>query len=290
MGGDQTVLRGEGVSFENLVLSVACGAGVAIAMVIAWRGRNLRVVSDPLRPPQSALDSALDAVRSLATVLAAGLVAGLLVPGLGGRLVMRVLGATSGDRARGRLTEAGEVVGEITFGGSVGFVVFVGLLVPAAASLIYLVVRRLVPDQAWIGGLIFGALLLATIGVDDPLSSDNVDFRILTPLPLAVSLIVVTALLFGVTFAALAARLDRSMAGITAPGWANKIGYLSLIVLILPFLLVPAVAYVAVRAIASGRIGALLERRGVEVAGHALIVVAAIASTLVVVRTITEIL
>ncbi|MBA3287469.1 MAG: hypothetical protein H0U21_05510 [Acidimicrobiia bacterium] len=275
---------------ENLILSVVCAAGVGVAVTTAWRGRKLPVVSAPMKAPQTAGEAAQDAVRSVSTVLAAGLVAGFLVAGLGGRLLMRILGATSGDRAQGRLTEADEVVGEITFGGSLGFVVFVGLLLPAGASLIYLVVRRFLPDPAWIGGLIFGLLLLATFGVDDPLSSDNVDFRILTPLPLAVTLVVVTALLFGATFAALAARLDSTMGRIADPGWANKIGYVSLVALVVPFFLIPAIVYVAIRVIDRGRIGVLLEQRPIQLAGHALMSVAAIAAALIVLRTTVEIL
>ena len=275
---------------ENLILSLLCAAGVAVATTIAWRGRNLPMVTDRLTVPQSAVAAAQDAVRSVATVLAAGLVAGFLVVGLGGRLVMRILGATSGDRAQGRLTEADEVVGEITFGGSLGFVLFVGLLVPAGASLLYLAFRRFLPGPAWIGGLIFGLLLLATFGVDDPLSSDNVDFKILAPLPLAVTLVVVTALLFGVTFAALAARLDHRVALIGDPGWKNKIAYVSLIALVFPLFLMVAVVYVAVRVIARGRIGVLLKQRPIQLAGHALVLLAAAAAAFAVLRTTTEIL
>jgi hypothetical protein len=278
------------VRAENLILSLLCAAGVGVAMTIAWRGRNLALVTDRLTVPQSAVAAAQDAVRSVATVLAAGLVAGFLVVGLGGRLVMRVLGATSGDRAQGRLTEADEVVGEITFGGSLGFVLFVGLLVPAGASLLYLAFRRFLPGPAWIGGLIFGLLLLATFGVDDPLSSDNVDFKILAPLPLAVTLVVVTALLFGVTFAALAARLDQRMGLIAEPGWKNKIAYLSLIALVFPLFLMVAIGYVAVRVIARGRIGEMLKQRPIQLAGHALVLLAATAAAIAVLRTTTEIL
>jgi hypothetical protein len=278
------------VRAENLIVSLLCAAGVGVAMRIAWRGRNLPLVTDRLTVPQSAVAAAQDAVRSVATVLAAGLVAGFLVVGLGGRLVMRILGATSGDRAQGRLTEADEVVGEITFGGSLGFVLFAGLLVPAGASLLYLAFRRFLPGPAWIGGLIFGLLLLATFGVDDPLSSDNVDFKILAPLPLAVTLVMVTALLFGVTFAALAARLDHRMGLIADRGWKNKIGYLSFIALVFPLFLMVAIVYVAVRIIARGRIGAMLKQRPIQPVGHALVLLAATAAAIAVLRTTTEIL
>ena len=40
---------------------------------------------------------------------------------------MRLLAATSGRAAQGRLTEAGERVGEITTDGTIGFLLFVGV-------------------------------------------------------------------------------------------------------------------------------------------------------------------
>lgn len=46
--------------------------------------------------PSTPSSAAIDALRTLACVLTAGFVAGLLVVGFGGRLVMRVLAATSG--------------------------------------------------------------------------------------------------------------------------------------------------------------------------------------------------
>jgi hypothetical protein len=277
------------VRAENVVLSALCLAAVTVALTIGWRGRRLPLVGERPRGQVSSRDAAEDALRSLATVLGAGLIAGLLVVGLGGRLVMRILAATSGDGAQGLLTEAEETVGEITFGGSLGFVIFAGLLLPAAASLLYLVARRILPAPVWIGGSIFGLFLLATFGIDDPLSSDNVDFRILSPRPLAIALIILTALLFGVTFAALAARFDRSIGPITEPGWSGKSGYLSLIVLISP-LFVVAIVYVAGRAIARGRIGTLLDQRPIQLAGYTLVVIASVAALAVVIRTATDIL
>ena len=273
----------------NIVLSALCMAAVVVAVTIAWRGRNLRLVTDRPSDPESPSAAAQDAVRSVATVLAAGLVAGVLVVGLGGRLVMRALAATSGDAAQCRLTEADQIVGEITLDGSVGFVLFAGLLLPAGASFIYLAIRRFLPDPVCIGGLIFGLLLLATFGVDDPLSPTNVDFRILSPLPLAVALVAMTALLFGVTFAALAARLDVCMSPVGADSWSGKLGYLSLVALIFPPYLLVTLAYVAARAVLRGRVGLILDERRFQLAGRVLVLLAAIAATIVVIRTTTEI-
>ena len=140
-----------------------------------------------------------DGLRRLTCVLAAGWVAGFLVVGLGGRLVMRILGATSGDVAQGRLTDAEQVVGEITLGGTVGFVIFAGLLLPIAAACLYLPVRRFLPNRAWQSGLLYSVLLLATFGITDPLERDSTDFVILSPSWLGVVLVVATAGLFGIT-------------------------------------------------------------------------------------------
>ena len=165
---------------------------------------------------------------------------------------MRALAATSGDAAQGRLTDAGEVVREITLSGSIGLIVFVGLLIPAAAALIFLAIRRLLPQRAWIGGLVFGLLLLATFGIADPLDSDNVDFEILTPLPLAVALVVLTAVCCsGSRSPRLVARLDATMGLITDRGVRNRLGYLSLIVLVFPLFLMVALVYVAGRALST---------------------------------------
>ena len=45
-------------------------------------------------------------VRSLAIAVSAGTIAGVLVGGLGSRLAMRIMAATSGDDAQGAITEA----------------------------------------------------------------------------------------------------------------------------------------------------------------------------------------
>jgi hypothetical protein len=117
-----------------------------------------------------------------------------------------------------------------------------------------------------------------------------VDFRILRPLPVAVALVVATALLFGVTLAAIAARLDHSMRRVADRGWAGKLGYLSLIALVFPLFLAIAIADVAARVISHGRIGVLLEQRRVQLAGRVVMSLAAATAAFVVVRTTSEIL
>lgn len=266
---------------DNVLLVVICTAAVAAAATTAC-GRSLPVAAlrDTTMTPSSA---AFDALRTLACVLTAGFVAGLLVVGLGGRLVMRVLAATSGGGAQGRTTDAGERVGEITLGGSIGFFIFAGLLIPLASSLVFIPLRRILPRTSWIAGSLFGLLLLATFGVSDPLSPDNVDFVILSPTWLAVTLVCLTALLFGVTFSAIVARLDATLVPLgrlrSDGPLRRKLPNLSLVWLVIaPPLAVPATVYVVGRAILHGRLAPTIESSPLRLAGYAVVVIGAIAA------------
>ena len=275
---------------DNVLASTIGVVALVIAAVLSWRERNRPLVVDRQVAP-TARASALDGIRVVASVMTAGFWSGLLVVGLGGRLVMRLLGATSGDDAQGRITDAGETVGEITFGGTLGFIIFAGLLIPVASSFVYLIGRRILPPRSWVAGLVFGLFLLATFGVDDPLDPDNVDFEILTPLPLAVLIIALTALLFGTTFTALASRLDERLPAINESAAPRaKSSYASLIMLLNPAFALLAGVYVIGRALLRGRLRPTIMNSRVRIAGLAMVAIIALWSTVTVVRTATEIL
>ena len=196
----------------NLVVSVLGLVGVAAAVAMAWRWRRVPLIA-ACPSPTSWPDTMSDATRTLGAVVSAGVVAGLLVLGFVGRLVMRLLAATSGSAAQGRLTEAGERVGEITTDGTIGFLVFVGLGGGLVTALAYLVRRRWLPSTAGAAGPVVGFILVGSLGVLDPLSPDNVDFAILRPTWLAIGAVVATGLLYANTFTAVAARLDHLIVG-----------------------------------------------------------------------------
>jgi len=104
----------------------------------------------------------------------------VLVAGAGGRLIMRLLAATSPD-AHGSLTEAGETVGRITVGGTLGFLYFGALPLAFLASSAFAVVYRWLP-RGRLAGLLFGLLLLVAASTRlEPLRSDNPDFHLLGP-------------------------------------------------------------------------------------------------------------
>jgi hypothetical protein len=125
-------------------------------------------------------------LRSLGGCLAAGLVVGIVVAGLGSRLVMRLLAVADPD-ARGIITENGNVVGDITFGGTAGLVVFIGIPSGILAGLIVYLVRRWLPTRLLWRALALSVVLLALLGrtVIDP---ENFDFLFLDPAGLAVTL------------------------------------------------------------------------------------------------------
>ncbi|HEX4906861.1 MAG TPA: hypothetical protein VFU93_15515 [Acidimicrobiales bacterium] len=140
-----------------------------------------------------------------------GVVAGLLAAGAGGRLAMRLLAVTAGDDAQGRITEADEVVGEISVGGTIGFVVFGGLFAGLVAAVIYLAFRRWLPSGR-LGALALAGLLLVSLGTQvEPLRSDNPDFDLVGPDWLAESVFTALAVLHTFVLFAVMARVSRSL-------------------------------------------------------------------------------
>lgn len=276
------------MSIENALVVVLGLAGLGLAVTIAWRWRRLPAVA-PRTLPDTRGASATDALRTLAGVVSAAAIAGGLVAGLGGRLLMRVLAATSGGGAQGKLTEAGEVVGDITLGGTIGLLLFIGVFVPVAAGLVYLVLRHFLPSGALVSGAVFGVLLLGTVGIAQPMAPDNVDFDILSPLWLAVVLIIGLAILFGMSFAVLAARFDVGLPDLGV-GWRAVPAHIGLVICALPPFVLATVPYVALRTILHGRAGRLLDRPSVRKAGRLLVGLATAAAVAASVTAAAEIL
>lgn len=141
--------------------------------------------------------------------LTAGILAGITMIGAGGRLAMRLLAVTGGDAAQGRLTEADEVVGEISVGGTVGFVLFTGIFGGVIAAALYLLVRRFLPAGR-LGGATFGLGLLVVAGTTiDPLRADNPDFDIVGPGWLALLVFAALAVAFGIALSGVMAAVSR---------------------------------------------------------------------------------
>ena len=227
------------------------GLGLAVAIVVRWGARRFTAVESG----RTVGDDIRWWVRLVAVHLAAGLASGVLVAGLGGRLAMRVIAATSGSGAQGRLTEAEEVVGSITVGGTIGFLVFVGLGGGIFAALLYLALRTVLPHGR-VGGVLFGVFLLVVAASRlDPLRADNPDFDIVGPDVLSIAIFGALPVLLGMTVAALTARLSTAVP-LLSESPKTWIAHLALV----PALLVAPVAALIVLAgaitIAARRLGA----------------------------------
>jgi len=107
------VLSFRAVLTDVAVLIVCAGmAAAGLWMVVRWGDRPA--------------ERRLPFPRYVAAWALTAAVSGLLAAGAAGRLVMGLLAVTSQD-AHGLTTEGGATIGEITVGGTAGFLLFVGL-------------------------------------------------------------------------------------------------------------------------------------------------------------------
>lgn len=210
----------------SLILLLGCFA------IWRWGGEEVRPPwTDQDGPPSSVGESIKRYLWYLTVGVTAGAVSGLIMAGVGGRLAMRILAATASDDVQGRITEANEIVGEITLGGSLGFIVFTGLLVGFPSGVGFLLLRRWLPRRL-IGGLTFGALLLVLFSTRlDPLRQDNVDFDLVGPGWLAVAIFIAMGLGHGMLLAAFAGRFSRTLPLISKDRKA-VLRYLPLVILL----------------------------------------------------------
>jgi hypothetical protein len=162
--------------------------------------------------PEPSFASFAGLARHITLAGFAGVFTGILVGGIGGRLFMRLAGAAAPEIAQGRGTEAGFTVGEVTFGGSLALVLFIGIFTGIVGAILYAVFS---PWIAWARrwrGVLFGVVLFA-IGsaTSDIMNPDNIDFRILENPVLLVVAIFLLFLAFGLVMDAAFRFLDQRM-------------------------------------------------------------------------------
>ena len=165
--------------------------------------------------------------RMVSLAALGGLITGVLVGGIANRLVIRILAMVSSDKA-GMVTENGNIAGEITAGGTAGLIIFVGLSTGFVGGLIYVTIRRWLPDFWLIKGLTYGLVLFCIFGRISVLHPDNIDFSLFGPGALSVALFALLFALFGVVASPLIDRLDRHVPALFYSRPVTWVGYLAL--------------------------------------------------------------
>ncbi|UOQ88946.1 hypothetical protein MUN74_17015 [Agromyces endophyticus] len=232
-----------------MLLMIVCGVllVVGIVLTVLWSAERLVPPPTPAalvddagtpqseRPPRFDVHAAgLRVYLWWATVFTVvGTATGVLITGAGGRLVMRLLAATSPD-ATGGITEAQASVGDITLGGTISYLVIGALPAAFLSAALYLFVYPWLP-RGRLGGPAFGAVLLVTLApFVDPLRASNFDFRFVGPGWLSVVLFSALAVLHGAALAALAGRLSRSLPLVTRARWVGPSAPLVAAVVLVP--------------------------------------------------------
>ena len=199
-----------------MIVSLGCGVlfVVALGVIVRWSGMDLQ---PPTRADGS--DAGSHHTKSVVArpvwygwlVVVAGLIAGVLGAGAGGRLIMRLLAVTSPPSADGRTTEAEEVVGQITVGGTLALFTFGGAFTGVLVAALYVLLYRWLPSGG-LRGMTFGAFILVTFGWWlEPLRGSNPDFDIVGPGWLTVVALSALALVEGMLVAAVVGRLSRAV-------------------------------------------------------------------------------
>ena len=251
-----------------MAVVLVCGLMLAGGLALAVRWSAVSAAPPPGPPDGRIRTAALRCLWWIALATAAGASTGILVIGAGGRLAMRLLAVTAGDDAQGRLTEADEVVGDISVDGTIGFILFIGLFGGLLTGLLYIAVRRWLPSGR-AHGLWFGVLLAVLLSTRiEPLRTNNEDFDLVGPAWVSITVYSALALAQGAAVAAFVDRWSQTQPLLTTPRAALR--YLPMV----PFLLlVPYTVGVIVVVLVAVVLNALgvrdgWHRRSVDIAGR----------------------
>lgn len=196
---------------DPMVLMALLVAVMLLGLVATWRWGALDLVV-PWEPASEPLPVSVMLQRYIWFVtvgLASGIVAGVVMLGAGGRLAMRLLAVTAGPDAQGVITEAEETVGEITLGGTLGFIGFFGIAVGTVLAFAFMLIRRWLPRGRG-SGATFGILLLLVLATRaDPLRPENPDFDLVGPDWVAVLAFCAIVVGYGVLLGAMVGRFSR---------------------------------------------------------------------------------
>lgn len=176
-------------------------------------------------------------IRHVAIIGIVGVALGLIVGGIGGRVLMRIAAVVAPDQATGLLTENGNAIGDITAGGTIELLVFVGILFGGVGAVAYVISERWLGWTGPLRPLAFGALLLA-VASPIALDPDNADFLLVRNQELVVGMFMALFLLYGIPLSPLVGALEQRLPAVDpARPLASVAVYLSIVSLGLLFVL-----------------------------------------------------
>ena len=168
-----------------------------------------------------ALRRGLRVLKLMAVGVLGGLIAGMIAGGIGSRVAMRIVTLAGGSSIQGQLSDNGNVIGEITLGGTIFLLLLGGIFAGVPGGLLYVVVRRWIPGSGLRKGLAYGTFLLLAFGAWPPtlfftgpvISAENPDFSLLVSPYLSIGLFAALFVLYGLILVPLVELLDPTPAG-----------------------------------------------------------------------------
>ena len=136
-------------------------------------------------------------MRHIGLVGLAGAISGAVVGGIGGRVAMRIAAVAAGDGVKGGITENGNRIGDITFGGTLALVIFAGILFGGVGAIVYLISENWLRQAGRWRHLLCGLFLLM-VGAPVALVPGNFDFSLVGNQALVVGMFLAMFLLYGI--------------------------------------------------------------------------------------------
>lgn len=263
-----------------MAIVVVCGLLLlgGLTAIVGWGGLGVEAPALPAADgPRPVLVVIRRYVWTISLLLWTTILAALLVVGPAARLAMRLLAMTAGAEAQGLRTEADEIVGRITSGGTIGIFVFIGLFAGFLSALSFVVLRRWLPRGRW-GGLILGVLILVIAGSRiEPLRPDNPDFDLVGPGWLSIVVFSAMVLVTGMAVQAIAGRVSRSLP-LPGPRVRELLPHAVLVFFVPGFVLAGGaiLAGAVVVALSRTHIMELFQSRWVSIAGYVVVGAAAV--------------
>ncbi len=164
----------------------------------------------------------------------AGLAAGIVFLGVVSRIAMRI-SAVLDPSAEGLITESENVVGEISVGGTLGLVFFIGTFGGLMVGMVWVLIRDWLPTTLW-QRIILASVVATLLGSFVVIANENRDFRILQPAEANIAMFISILGFAGGATAGLDHLLDRHLPN--EPGLSFLYGGLSALgaLVVLPLL------------------------------------------------------